>query len=330
MNRTIVLLFLFSLATIVQGENSQSMPKEIELKHIPMELVEEGEFVMGSDKVDKSGLQNEFGSIKPWYMDEHPKHNEKLSAFYIGKYEITNFQFRNYVMETHANPPIGWLETGYIVTLKMNKLKNLSEKHLRKVIVDKFHIDVDTRKLNKRKLLEVVEKHFRKIDALPVRYVNWYEAESFCEWEGAKLPTEAQWEKAARGPNGNEFPWGNSFKPGMSNTGEEEWPLGTAPGGSYKSDKSYFGIFDLAGNVSEWVFDWYHAYPGSDFKSKEFGKKFKVIRGAGWGGSGHYALEMYQRGAYRLYLPPNAQHEDLGFRCAVDAKAALKRISMKH
>ena len=70
---------------------------------------------------------------------------------------------------------------------------------------------------------------------------------------------------------------------------------------------------------SEWVEDWYKAYPGSDYQSDAFGEKFKVARGAGWsGGTGHYALQLFQRGAYRSNLPPEQKFDDVGFRCAAD------------
>ena len=86
--------------------------------------------------------------------------------------------------------------------------------------------------------------------------------------------------------------------------------------GSYPTDKSPYGVFDMAGNVSEWVADWYQPYPGTDYQSDAFGKKFKVLRGAAWGREGHYAMHQFQRGAYRFYLDPDSILEDVGFRCA--------------
>ena len=328
MKRQLATLILFSVASIASANSNQAMPNEITLKGVTMKLIPAGEFIMGSNKEDTKGLQHEFCSIKPWYLDEHPKHKLKTDAYYIGEYEVTNKQYRDFVANTHRNPPTSWIESGYLVTLKEDKLKQLSEPQLRKVAVDRFHIDVDTRKMHKAQLINVIDKYFKSLDNMPVHNVSWYDAEAFCEWDGgAKLPSEIQWERASRGDNGNEFPWGNKFEPGLSNTGDEDWPMGTAPVGSYKKDRSAFGIYDLAGNVSEWVFDWYQPYPGSDYKSEQYGKKFKVIRGAGWGGSGHYALEMYQRGAYRLYLNPDTEDEDLGFRCSVDANTATKQMA---
>jgi formylglycine-generating enzyme required for sulfatase activity len=76
---------------------------------------------------------------------------------------------------------------------------------------------------------------------------------------------------------------------------------------------------DMAGNVMEWVKDWYKAYPGNSYTDKTFGEKYKVVRGGGWGGLGHYALSQFYRTAYRLYMQPGSQFIDVGFRCAKDA-----------
>ena len=79
-----------------------------------------------------------------------------------------------------------------------------------------------------------------------------------------------------------------------------------------------YGLYDMAGNVMEWVQDWYQAYPGSAYASEAYGKTYKVVRGGGWGGLGHYALAQFYRAAYRLYMRPDALFTDIGFRCAKD------------
>lgn len=283
-----------------------------------MVLVPAGEFIMGSDNVENEGNDKEFGSIKPWYLDEHPKHKERLGAFYIDKYEVTNREFRDFVVRDHYEPPTQWLENGYLLTLKRERLTQLSVVKLRHLIADVFKLDIDSRKMTKQQLLNAFDEYFDALGKLPVTQVSWFDAMAYCKGLGKTLPTEAQWERVARGMEGKEFPWGNDFQPGLSNTGDEDWPRGAAPVGSYQQDQSE-GVFDIAGNVSEWTADWYRAYQNSDYNTDDFGENFKVVRGAGWGGSGHYALKMYQRGAYRLYLRPDAEHEDLGFRCAKDA-----------
>ncbi|MDH5231446.1 MAG: formylglycine-generating enzyme family protein [Gammaproteobacteria bacterium] len=304
------ILFLFLFFFSVNSMAAEALPDPVKMVRVPA-----SEFVMGSDKQQQVALQTEFGSLKPWYMDEHPQHQEFVDEFFIDETEVTNRQFREFVVAKGQQPPKHWLENGYLVSLKKDKLKALSVVRLRHVAVNVFRMDLDVRDMSKLQILAVIDKYFAKLDVLPVYNVNWFTAQAYCEWTGKHLPTEAQWEKAARGVKGNEFPWGNQWKPGMSNTGDEEWDFGVAPVHSYESDLSSFGIYDLAGNVSEWVQDWYQAYQNSDYQSDQFGQKFKVVRGAGWGSDGHYALQMYQRGAYRLFLSPDAEHEDLGFRC---------------
>jgi len=318
------------LALLGMNVQAAGLPEKIELADSSMVLIAAGEFVMGSDKVDTQKRDTEFGSIKPWYLDEHPRQVKQNKDFYIDQYEVTNGQYKSFVLATRRQPPSHWMEDGYLVSMKRDKLAQLSVVKLRNVVVNTFQLDIDTRKMSKQALLEALDKHFTREDKIPVHNVNWFDAADYCKWAGKHLPTEAQWEEAARGRVGNEFPWGNDWEPGRANTGDEEWQFGAAPGGSYDKDKSSFSVFDMAGNVSEWVSDWYDAYNQSDYQSEKYGRQYKVIRGAGWGGSGHYALEMYQRGAYRLYLSPDADHEDLGFRCAVEpSKSVLKSASIK-
>ncbi len=149
----------------------------------------------------------------------------------------------------------------------------------------------------------------------PVKNVNWQNAYSYCASMGKRLPTEGEWEKAARGPNGNIFPWGNEFdvEKANLNTGD------TVPVESMPEDKSFYGVFDMAGNIGEWTSSWYEPYPGSTFKSKDFGNKYKVIKGAAGNTEGHYNLiKIFSRSSYRSYFPSKLKVEDVGFRCAKD------------
>jgi formylglycine-generating enzyme required for sulfatase activity len=132
-------------------------------------------------------------------------------------------------------------------------------------------------------------------DDYPVVYVSWYAAGTYCQWRGGRLPTEAEWEKAARGTGGQIYPWGDTLSGTRANFCDQNcdrsWAylsindgyLDTAPVGRYQSGTSPFGAYDMAGNVSEWVADLYAAYPGgvADTNSDFFGRTY-VRRGGSW------------------------------------------------
>jgi len=285
-----------------------------------MVRVPAGKFIMGSNNSGEAQAGKEFGNAKPWYLDEHPQRKVTTPAYAIDQFEVTNAQYREFVQKAQHVPPTVWVDSGYILSLKMEKLAPLDADQLRRLATKVFHLDMDTTTLEKEQLLKAIKERLALMDKLPVTFVSWFDADGFCRWAGKRLPTEMEWEKAARGAQGNEFPWGAEWGAGKSNSGDESWDDGVAPVGSYPTDKSPFNVYDLAGNVSEWVADWYKPYPGSDYKSDDFGTQYKVIRGAAWGREGHYAIKLFQRGAYRFNLSPDSTLADLGFRCAKDIK----------
>lgn len=318
MSRTWICGMMLSLLTAGAAAEKAAAPGD-------MALVPAGAFTMGSDRVPNPDEAAGVGTNKPWYLDEHPAHQKQLPAYFIDRHEVTNAQYQQFLAATGHTPPIAWASSGYVLNARKQELAQLDLERLRRLAERGFRLDVDTRTMSKQQLLEAIERRLQQMDKLPVNNVSWHDADAYCRWAGKRLPSEAEWEKAARGPNGNEFPWGNQWASGKANAGEEAWDDGVAPVGSYPSDQSPYGVYDMAGNVSEWVQDWYHPYPGSDYESSDFGEKYKVLRGAAWGREGHYAMHQFQRGAYRFYLNPEMVLDDVGFRCVKGAATDARR-----
>ncbi len=281
-----------------------------------MVYVPSGEFVMGSDKTDEKGLQKEFGFVKPLYVDEHPEHKVYLEGYQIDKYEVSNADYKEFVVKTRYQEPLEWIQNGYNVRWEI--LERSSAERLRTVAREYFRLDRDINQMGKEDLLNELAKMQRQRDAFPVTGISWYDAYSYCQWRGKRLPSEAEWEKAARGEHGQEYPWGQRWDLSKTNTGEgEAQELTLMPIGSVSGDVSPYGARDMAGNVSEWVDDWYEPYPGSSFESEAFGAIHKVVRGGG-AGVGHYAISTFFRAARRGHADPSALSTDVGFRCAKD------------
>jgi len=151
-------------------------------------------------------------------------------------------------------------------------------------------------------------------DRYPVTHVTWREALTYALWARKTLPTEAQWEKAARGIDGRIFPWGDVYEKGKSNIDIDGARVLTEVG-SYPGDVSPYKVYDLAGNVMEWTMDWYLAYPGSSYENPRYGKTLKVLRGNAFQKAGHYFLDAYRYSSSRTEADPNDYFENVGFRC---------------
>jgi formylglycine-generating enzyme required for sulfatase activity len=212
--------------------------------------------------------------------DEKPQHMVYLDAFYIDKYEVTNAQYRECVEAGACSQP---------------------------------H---DTYWYNNPNRAE----H-------PVVHVDWNQANNYCQWAEKRLPTEAEWEYTARGPQGRVFPWGDEFDGTRLNYCDancgSDWPdetvddgyADTAPVGSYPAGASWCGVLDMAGNVWEWVADWYDSgyysqSPARNPPGPDSGM-FKVLRGGSWSN-----IQWLASCAFRSRLIPWYRNLNVGFRCA--------------
>jgi formylglycine-generating enzyme required for sulfatase activity/uncharacterized caspase-like protein len=252
--------------------------------------VPEGEFIMGSDADDALAECKKFGKgcQRNWFANEEPPHSVYLDAFWIDKTEVTNALYVKCVDEGACRKPAN----------------ASSETHPRYYGNSEF-------------------------DNYPVIYVDWNMANAYCSWAGRRLPTEAEWEKAARGPSTGSgdarmYPWGDTFDGSAlnfcdvncsyswANKSFNDGYADVSPAGNYPSGKSIYGALDLAGNVWEWVNDWYNVYPDSGTSiPDEFRQTYRVLRGGSW-----YYSDANARSTYRLSNTPDNAYNNAGFRCA--------------
>jgi formylglycine-generating enzyme required for sulfatase activity len=231
-------------------------------------LIPGGEFMMGSP--DGEGRN-----------DEHPQHRVRVDSFYLGKYEVTNAQWKRFV---EANPE--WRQDG----AKAKELANEGDGYL-------AHWNGDAPPAGE-------ENH-------PVVYVSWYAAVAYCEWAGLRLPTEAEWEYAAQGGRGYEYGTATGkLSKELANYLEGD----TTPVGKYPPNP--FGIYDLSGNAWECCSSEYRSYPyRADGGQEDLQTNvLRVVRGGSW--LSRASLIDYTRARARASGVPGPTQTDVGLRCA--------------
>ncbi len=254
-----------------------------------MLLIESGEFTMGGRPEDVENMEKN-NYIN--YLSEGPVHQVKISRFYIDKFETTNALYRRF------------LESGDRSADHPDQPDNLD--HSQRYLVEELAGDQQ-----------------------PAVGLNWFDAYAYCKWAGKRLPTEAEWEYAARGAGTvyRKYPWGNdepdaegiwraSYRPiaGLDLDGYRH----SADVGSFPDGISPFGVMDLAGNAEEWVNDWldlgyFNKTKGAQDPLGPQSGRNKVIKGGSYGSDKYHV-----RIATRLYGAPHVKTELQGFRCAMD------------
>jgi len=243
-----------------------------------MVSVPAGEFWMGSE--DNS--------------DEKPRHRVYLGAFYIDKFEVTNALFGAFARATGHQTTAE--REGWAYAFQQSKW---------------YKVSGATWRAPSGPGSSAESSH-------PVIQVSWQDADAYCRWAGKRLPTEAEWEKAARGTDGRKYPWGEQWNSSRANSNESK--LGkTVAVGSYPSGVSPYGAHDMAGNVWEWVADWYD----KDYYKRSLERNpqgpgsgsSKVLRGGSWFNDPPF-VPFYLRSANRDYYSPDSRYYLIGFRCA--------------
>lgn len=223
--------------------------------------------------------------------NEKPVHTVYLDSFWIDQTEVTNDMFAAFlnVEGNQSENGATWL--------------NAEDDHVRIHRVDNIW-QADSG----------YEKH-------PVIEVSWYGAKAYCEWAGRRLPTEAEWEKAARGIDGRIYPWGNSIDCSYANYMKQLGNLcvgDTTPVETYSKGASLYGVLNMIGNVTEWVTDWYGksyyaTYPGDQWPNNPMGPEsgqYRVLRGGSW-------LDFRTSATDRISSDPSHSSDKIGFRCAL-------------
>ena len=276
-------------------------PHEIGAGLDVMVLVPAGKFIRGStpQQAEAAYLESKEkwpGVHKEWFDREVPQRRIHLDAFYIDKHPVTNTRLSRFVEATSHRTDAEKGGGGWVYNRPKKKWEKKSDASW--------------------KAPTGGDSSYRNRLRHPVVQVSWKDAWSYCIWAGKRLPTEAEWEKAARGLDGRKYPWGNQWDGSKiiwsKNSGGKTHPVDRA----YNTHRSPYGAVDMSGNVWELVGDWYakdyyQNTPSRNPKGPASGSR-RVVRGGSWGNYN----PAYFRTANRLRIQPVNRFIGLGFRCA--------------
>jgi formylglycine-generating enzyme required for sulfatase activity len=242
-----------------------------------------GSFTMGTDDATLAAIREQAPPkwVAKELASERPAHVVRLTAgYWIDAHEVTNAAYRAFVDDGGYERRAHWSDAGWAW---------LATQERAALPASCPGTEPDQ----------------------PRRCITWYEAEAYAAWRGGRLPTEAEWEFAARGPDSRIYPWGNAFDPARCNVVDSAGPT---PVGKYPDGVSWVGAFDMAGNSMEWVADWldvdYYARSTVDDPKGPATGTIKVEKGGWWGANPFVA-----RSAYRHYEdPPGYADKHIGVR----------------
>ena len=267
-----------------------------------MVLVPAGSFLRGSTAEQAQQEYEEskkkfIDATKEWFDREVPQRRVYLDAFYIDKYPVTNVRFSRFVVATSHRTEAEKGGGGWVWDGSKRKWEAKSDASWKSPTGG--------------------DSSYRNRLRHPVVQVSWKDARSYCRWAGKRLPTEAEWEKAARGVNGRKYPWGNDWADGSKVIWNKNSRGKTHPvDRTYNTHRSPYGAVDMSGNVWQWVGDWYgkNYYanaPERNPKGPSSGSG-RVLRGGSWLNDG----ASYFRAANRANGHPASRDARISFRCA--------------
>ncbi len=335
----LTLFFLIAFMWVPPGlESFESLKNQNNTKqtcntscHLPENILKTKESKTQDDKckschiesVDKK-KRNPFNKPTPFFLLENVHPNQRVNS-YRPPSLASKKNSKNQKPTHHSKiPGMAFIEAGEFIMGSNERWDDESPEHINQT--DAFYID--THEVTNENYKMFTEATQRKTphhwpqgnippgkEKHPVIYVSWFDANDYCKWKEKRLPNEQEWEKAARGIDGNIYPWGNVWDVNKSNNPYKN-STGTEPVGSYPEGRSPYGLFDMSGNVWEWVDAYYLPHPGNTIPKAEYGKDKRVLKGGSWFDCLSYGCGISAPTFNRSFFNPEVKNNSFGFRCA--------------